>query len=150
MLYSKPCAHAIRALAHLADPWGPGRARLREIARDEGLPVEALGKIMQRLVRRGLLRSRRGPGGGFSLARAAEAVTLLEVVEAVDGLEHVHGCAVGLPRCGDASPCPLHHTWKGLREHVIRYLERTTLSDMARALARRRRPGRRRPGTSAP
>jgi Rrf2 family protein len=97
-----------------------------------------LGKILQELVRKGLLVSRRGPGGGFRLARRPELITLRDVVAAIDGLDHYLECAVGLERCADDSPCPLHDTWKGLRAQVMNYLETTTLDQMARAVARKK------------
>ncbi|HEY4682948.1 MAG TPA: Rrf2 family transcriptional regulator [Candidatus Acidoferrales bacterium] len=106
-----------------------------------------MGKILQELVRKGLLASRRGPGGGFRLARRPQLITLRDIVAAVDGLDHFLECAVGLERCADDAPCPLHHTWKGLRGRILSYLETTSVAEMARAVARKkelvRRKGRR-------
>lgn len=138
MLYSKPCEYAIRALAYLAGPSGHTSARGEEIARAENLPAPVLVKVLQQLVRRGLLESRRGPGGGFRLARKPGLITLRDVVAAIDGLDQFLECAVGLERCADDAPCPLHDTWKGLRTQFMQYLEATTLTDMAGALARKK------------
>ncbi len=147
MIYSKPCEYAIRALASLASSPKRAAAQGREIARAENLPAPVLGKVLQELVRKGLLESRRGPGGGFRLARRPELITLRDVVAAIDGLDHFLECAVGLERCADDAPCPLHDTWKGLRAQVMDYLESTSLAEMARAVARKkelvRRHGRR-------
>jgi Rrf2 family transcriptional regulator, iron-sulfur cluster assembly transcription factor len=89
--------------------------------------------------------SRRGPGGGFRLARTPQLITLRDVVAAIDGLDQFAECAVGLEGCSDDSPCPLHDTWKGLRTQMMNYLETTTLADMAAALTRKKeqlnRPG---------
>ena len=138
MLYSKPCEYAIRALAHLAGSARHSSARAQEIAQAENIPAPVLGKVLQELARKGLLESRRGPGGGFRLARRADLITLRDVVAAIDGLDQFVECAVGLERCADDAPCPLHDTWKGLRTQFIEYLERTTLADMARAVARKK------------
>jgi len=138
MLYSTPCEYAIRALAYLARSSDRSTAQGREIARAENLPAPVLGKILQELVRKGLLDSRRGPGGGFRLARRPGLITLRDVVAAIDGLDHFLECAVGLERCADDAPCPLHDTWKGLRAQVMNYLETTTLDEMARAVARKK------------
>src|SRR3970040_1368238 len=97
-----------------------------------------MGKILQELVRKGLLASRRGPGGGFRLARRPQLITLRDIVAAVDGLDHFLECAVGLERCADDAPCPLHHTWKGLRGRILSYLETTSVAEMARAVARKK------------
>ena len=138
MIYSKPCEYAIRALACLAA--SPRRSPIqgRAIARAEGLPAPTLRKVLHLLTRKRLLRARRGPSGGFCLARRPELVSLKDVVEAVDGLDHMRRCAVGLARCADDAPCPLHHTWKAMREQILRYLERTSLSEMACALERKK------------
>ena len=138
MIYSKPCEYAIRALAYLAQRRDGTAARGEEIARAEKIPAPVLGKILQKLVRRGLLESRRGPGGGYRLARRAELITLRDVVGAIDGLDQFLECAVGLERCADDAPCPLHDTWKSLRTQMMNYLETTTLSEMAQAVARKK------------
>jgi Rrf2 family transcriptional regulator, iron-sulfur cluster assembly transcription factor len=138
MIYSKPCEYAIRALAFLARSPREGGAPGMVIAREEGLPAPVLGKVLQELVRKGLLESRRGPGGGFRLARKPQLITLRDVVAAIDGLDQFLECAVGLERCSDESPCPLHDTWKGLRTQMMNYLQVTTLDDMAAAVTRKR------------
>jgi Rrf2 family protein len=138
MIYSKPCEYAIRALAFLARFPADGAAQGKEIAKAERLPAPVLGKVLQELVRKGLLESRRGPGGGFRLARNPQLITLRDVVAAIDGLDQFLECAVGLERCSDDSPCPLHDTWKDLRTQFMNYLEATTLSDMAAAVTRKK------------
>ncbi len=138
MLYSKSCEYAIRAMAYLARQPRGTAARGEEIARAEGLPAPVLGKILQQLTRRGLLKSRRGPGGGFTLARRPRLVTLRDVVAVVDGLDHFLECAVGLDRCSDEAPCPLHDSFKPLRQRVLYYLETTTLEEMSRAVTRKK------------
>ncbi|MBZ5696105.1 MAG: Rrf2 family transcriptional regulator [Acidobacteriia bacterium] len=138
MIYSKPCEYAIRALVYLARFPGQGAAQGTEIAKAEGLPAPVLGKVLQELVRKGLLESRRGPGGGFRLARKPQLITLRDVVAAIDGLDQFAECAVGLEGCSDDSPCPLHDTWKGIRTQLMSYLEATTLTDMAAAVTRKK------------
>ncbi len=137
MFYSKPCEYAIRSLAFLASS-KQGIARAEEIARAEKLPLPVLSKILQDLTRKGLLKSRRGPGGGFRLARRPELITLRDVVAAVDGLDQFLECAVGLERCSDESPCPLHDQWKDLRADFVDYLEHTKLDVMASTVARKK------------
>ncbi|MGA8766990.1 MAG: Rrf2 family transcriptional regulator [Candidatus Acidiferrales bacterium] len=137
MIYSKPCEYAIRALVFLARFPDRGAVQGVEIAKAEGLPAPVLGKVLQELVRKGLLESRRGPGGGFRLARNPQLITLRDVVAAIDGLDQFAECAVGLEGCSDNSPCPLHDTWKGLRTQLMTYLETTTLDDMATAVSRK-------------
>ena len=137
MIYSKPCEYAIRALAYLASS-PEVMARAEEIARAEHLPIPVLSKVLQELARKGLLKSRQGPGGGFRLARRPELITLRDVVAALDGLDQFLECAVGLESCTDASPCPLHDRWTRVREGLLEYLSSTTLDDMAQAVIRKK------------
>ncbi|MGA3295810.1 MAG: Rrf2 family transcriptional regulator [Candidatus Acidiferrales bacterium] len=137
MIYSKPCEYAIRALVFLARFPDQGAAQGMEIAKAEGLPAPVLGKVLQELVRKGLLESRRGPGGGFRLARNSQLITLRDVVAAIDGLDQFAECSVGLEGCSDDSPCPLHDTWKVLRRQLMNNLEVTTLADMAATVTRK-------------
>ncbi len=138
MIYSKPCEYAVRALCYLAQSSNGSPARGQEIAKAEGLPAPILGKVLQELVRKGLLESRRGPGGGFLLARRAELITLRDIVAAIDGLDHFLECVVGLEACSDESPCPLHGTWKSLRSQMMNDIEATTLAEMAGTVARKK------------
>ena len=138
MLYSKPCEYAIRALTRLANSPGDSAVGAREIARAEGIPLPVLGKILQELVRKGLLDSRRGPGGGFRLARRPELILLRDIVAAIDGLDHFMNCVLGLAQCSEEAPCPLHNSWKELRTRIFEDMDATTLAQMARAAASKR------------
>jgi len=138
VLYSKPCEYAIRALTFLAGAPDRQPAQAKELARAENIPAPVLAKILQELARKGLLRSRRGPGGGFSLARRPEMITMRDVVAAIDGLEHFHRCVAGLENCGEEAPCPLHQSWKVIRGQILHDLETTTLAQMALAVARKK------------
>jgi Rrf2 family transcriptional regulator, iron-sulfur cluster assembly transcription factor len=135
MIYSNACEYAIRALIHLARHEGEF-TKLRLVAETEAIPYAFLASISQRLVASGLLESARGPTGGYVLARPAAEVTLYQIKEIVDGVEELAECAVGLGRCSDEVPCPLHDTWKPLRRQIELYLRSTTLADMAEAMDR--------------
>jgi Rrf2 family transcriptional regulator, iron-sulfur cluster assembly transcription factor len=147
MIFSRPCEYAIRALTSLAVA-PSGAARAEEIAQAEGIPLPILSKVLQDLVRKGLLESRRGPGGGFRLARRLDLITLRDVVAAIDGLDPFYACVTGLPGCSDETPCPLHDMWKEMRAGLMESFEKTNLETMARAIARKKKAfpsGKRRP-----
>jgi len=138
MLYSRPCEYAIRATAYLARQPKGQLVSVGEVARAESIPVPFLSRIFYNLARAGLLHSKKGPGGGFELARPAHKIALRDIVATVDGLEAFQQCAVGLARCSDEMPCPLHDMWKELRQRIAGYLERISLADMANAVERKR------------
>jgi Rrf2 family protein len=138
MIHSSACEYAIRAMTYVAG-FEPGtRLLARDISAHEKIPGPFLGKIFQTLVRAGLLKSSKGPGGGFSLAKDPETITLYDIYRAIDGTTYLDACAVGLARCSDDVPCPLHERWKPIRERIRTYLEETSLADMAMATRRKR------------
>jgi Rrf2 family protein len=133
MIHSSACEYAIRAMTYVAD-FEPGtRLLARDISAHERIPGPFLGKIFQTLVRAGLLKSSKGPGGGFSLAKDPQTIALYDIYQAIDGTTYLDACAVGLARCSDETPCPLHERWKPIRERIRQYLESTSLADMAEA-----------------
>ena len=139
MLYSRSAEYAIRAFVHLAQVPDGRYAMVKQIAAEEEIPAHFLAKILQQLARKGMLRSSKGPTGGFSLRVPADEVRLLDIVEALDGLSEYEKCASGLAECTDDMPCPLHDSWKPLRSRIMDYLGRNTIADLAKALEQKRR-----------
>jgi len=138
MLYSRPCEYAIRTMAYLARVAADKRVQAQEIAAAESIPAPILAKVLQQLARSGLVNSFKGPGGGFSLNRPPSSINLHEIFRLVDGVEDLDRCAVGLAECNDFAPCPLHDTWKSVRVHLLQYLKKTTLEEMASAVERKK------------
>ena len=90
---------AIHAMAHIARAKGGVNQSVGEIADHQGVSEAHLSKVMQRLVKVGLLTSRRGPGGGFLLRRPAATISLLEILEAMDGPMADTKCLLGRKKC---------------------------------------------------
>lgn len=138
MLYTTGTEYAIRALTLLALRPSDRMTQLGDITESDELPQAFLAKILNQLVQAGLLRSARGPGGGYALARPAADISLLEIRAALDGNADLNECAVGLEPCTDETPCPLHEAFKPLRHAIRAYLEETSLEDLAHALGAKR------------
>jgi len=136
-MYSTTCAYAIRAMSRLALIRPDGYARINEITQGTDLPAYFLAKIFRDLTRAGLLRSAKGRGGGFALAKRPEQIRLFDIVEAIDGEKPYTNCVVGLARCDDTQPCPQHDAFKPVRLQILSYLHSTTLDQMSEALARK-------------
>jgi Rrf2 family protein len=136
MIYSRSSEYAIRACVNLARVSGGKCAMVKDIAQKESVPAHFLAKILQSLARKGLLRSTKGPSGGFYLDRPARTVTLLDIVQAVDGLESYDRCVAGLARCSDGKPCPMHRDWTRLRSRIMDYLGGTSVGSLARSTSR--------------
>ncbi len=134
MIYSNACGYAIRAMSRLAMMRPDGYLLLDELCEGTDLPRHFVAKIFQDLVRKGLLLSAKGRGGGFALSKSPEKLSLYDIVAAVDGVDRLDDCVVGLSRCDDQQPCPQHDEWKNLRETLRSYLRDTTLDQMANTL----------------
>lgn len=137
MIYSNACAYAIRAMARLALLRPDGYLLLDELCNGTDLPRHFVAKIFQDLVRRGLLVSAKGRGGGFALARKPASITLYDIVEVVDGVDQFDQCVVGMAKCNDTQPCPQHDQWKSIRTQIKKFLMQTTLDRMASTLGRK-------------
>lgn len=101
-----------------------------QIAASIDSPANYLGKLLGILCRAGLLDSQKGFNGGFRLARPAEEIRLLDIVEPVEQLTHWRQCVLGEPVCSNASPCALHSKWNAIAGQYIEMLETTKLSDL--------------------
>jgi Rrf2 family protein len=112
---------------------------VRHIAEEAEIPTHFLAKILQQLARKGYLRSSKGPTGGFCLRMRASELSLLNIVDAVDGLADFERCPAGLAECNDNAPCGMHDSWKALRSRIIEYLERTSIEDLAKSFEQKRR-----------
>src|SRR5919201_445368 len=91
---SKKTDYGLMAMVHLAAHEDQGAASARDIAEQYDIPLELLAKVLQQLMRKGLLRSLHGTRGGYRLARPASAVSVAEVIEALDGPLGITQCAV--------------------------------------------------------
>jgi Rrf2 family protein len=143
MMFSTKAEYGVRVMVGLARRAGKGPVPLAEIAADDGLPLAYLEHLVARLRKAGLLDSRRGAHGGYLLARAPEAITMAEVVEALEGsiapIECISEAADGSIVCtresaGEGEPslvCPTKLLWTRVRFSIVRTLQETTLADLA-------------------
>lgn len=134
--------YALRAVYHIAEQESEGPVRVTDIAEALGVPRNYLSKTLHQLARAGVLRSTRGPHGGFRLAAPPERVTLAEVVGPFLPAEG-RACVLGRARCSDASPCAAHSRWKQVSERMRTFFGETTVGDLISGpgeTARRPRP----------
>ena len=132
MLLSKSCVYGLRGALFMASKKDEeGYLPIREISDKLDISFHFLTKILQQLTAAGLLESFRGPNGGVRLTKDGEDISLLEIVEAIDGPDLLTECALGLPRCGEDIPCPLHEKWANTRDNIRVMLQQTSLKEMA-------------------
>jgi len=135
MLFSKACTYAIRASVLITLKEMKEKRNfipIRELSDELDLSFHFLTKIMQELTEARIMESFRGPNGGVGFTRPARQIMLLDIVAAVDGMNLFTQCAMGLPGCGEATPCPLHNAWARRRADLMKMLSKTSLTNLAR------------------
>ncbi|MBI1357763.1 MAG: Rrf2 family transcriptional regulator [Acidobacteria bacterium] len=129
-MFSQTAEYALRAVVCLADA-APAARTSQQIAELTQAPRDYLSKILQALGRADLVAAQRGKRGGFSLTRAAEEITLYDVLEAVDPIPRIRRCPLGL-RAHRTQLCPLHRRLDSAMESVERELRGATIAEMMR------------------
>lgn len=128
---SKKVDYALIALMHLAkrEETEPASSA-REIASAYGVPQDLLAKILQKLTRHGLVLSHQGTKGGYQLARVADAISVMSVVEAVDGPPMLLQCVTDLGTCQQFDTCNVKTPLSRLNDEVMRMLSEATVASM--------------------
>lgn len=131
-MLSQTAEYALRALLRLAEDRGPDPLPADVISTELGVPKNYLSKILHALGRRGIVRSSRGPQGGFRLAVPADELSLASIVEVFDPqlLAEQNRCLLGQTVCSDDEPCLAHDHWKAVSASVQNFFRRTTLADL--------------------
>jgi Rrf2 family protein len=128
---SRKIDYALRAVIHLASEDDGERAcSVSEIATRERIPRQFLVKIIQELIHKGLVRSRRGPRGGYVLARPAKDVTFRQVIEAVEGPISLNACTGEHADCFLLGLCGMERIWREGQRRVMELFENTTIADV--------------------
>ncbi|MGE3106872.1 MAG: Rrf2 family transcriptional regulator [Phycisphaerales bacterium] len=129
-MLNQAVGYAASALGYVANTKGR-TALVKEIAEACGIPSPYLAKIIHSLSKSGIVTTQRGIGGGVTLARPAEQLTLWELCQAMnDPIIHAR-CMLGTAQCSDERACPAHAFWKEHRAQHMEFLMRTTIADVA-------------------
>ncbi len=132
-LIKRNTGYGLRALTFMASHEGDQAFTAEELAEVAGTSADFMHKIMQALRDASIVRSRRGPGGGFRIARDPGDITLLEIVNAVQGEFQVNRCVIGLDVCERSVACPLRPTWMRIQRELEDGLAGTTLAEVVGA-----------------
>jgi Rrf2 family protein len=131
MILSKACIYGMRASLYLASRKDDRYVSISKIGDELNISSHFLTKILQQLTQANLLESLKGPRGGVRLKKSGDKIRLIDVVEAIDGLDILTECALGLPGCGDQKPCPVHDDWAEVRTELREMLESNSLGALA-------------------
>ncbi|HVZ23738.1 MAG TPA: Rrf2 family transcriptional regulator [Vicinamibacterales bacterium] len=131
MRLSKKADYALIAMKHLAQAGGAQSTSAREIAEQYDIPIELMAKVLQRLVRTGLLASTQGTRGGYALGRASATITVAEVIQAIDGPVTVTACSTEKHDCEQFGKCSIRDPLWQIRERIVSALATVTIAEMA-------------------
>ncbi len=135
MQITRATDYAVRVMIHLAGLPQGCSVRMAELSEATDVSGHFLSKVLQQLVRSRFIRSQRGSGGGYVLAVSPASVSLLDVVEAMEGPVRLNQCLQEGPSCDRKAWCPAHQVWAEAQAAVANVLGRASMSDLA-ALAR--------------
>lgn len=135
-MFSKACKYGIKAVIYIAvQSLQNVRVSLAEIAHEIDSPKSFTAKILQELARNKVIVSIKGKTGGYEVRKENMAqITLLQIVTSIDGDNIYTLCGLGLKKCSEQYPCPIHKEFKIIREKLKITLENTTLEMMATSI----------------
>ena len=131
---SKKADYALIAMKHLAADAPHGTASAREIAERYDIPLELLAKVLQQLTRHGFLASHMGIHGGYHLARPTTAISVADVIQAIDGPLEITACGPSDERCDQFSKCNVRDPLWRVKDRIIAVLQTFSLSEMAHGM----------------
>ena len=132
-MFSKACEYGIKASIFIAKNSQEGkRVSPKEISEEINSPQAFTAKILQALVKNNIVKSIRGAHGGFEINKdQIVTIKLSEIVMAIDGDTIYSGCGLGLSKCDENHPCPVHDKFKAIRDGLKHMLETTNLEELA-------------------
>jgi len=132
---SKTCLYGIRAALLVASMGEEKKyVPIRRISDELGISFYFLTKILQTLTQNNIMSSYRGPNGGVALARPARDISLMEMINVIENESGFDSCILGLPGCGERTPCPLHDDWGETRDRIVSMFENTNLEELGRKI----------------
>lgn len=135
MKLSRRTDYALRAMTYLAMRRDDDPCSIAEIARAENIPKEFTAKVLKELCRTGFIRSRLGPRGGYRLARPAKEMTVLEIIEALDGPLAINDCLGDPGFCGQTPGCQMHVLFRKVNDTMKDILGSATVADIVKEAA---------------
>lgn len=130
-MFSKTYGYAIRGILYLASTSENGKKiRIEEISKTISIPKYFLAKVMNKMVRAGILTSIKGPNGGFCINDQTLGTPLIKIFMLIDGSSLYEGCVLHLRNCSDATACPMHARMKNSKNEILTMLSQTTIGHL--------------------
>lgn len=130
VFFSKACELGLQAVLFLSIKKEKIIFNAEEVSKELKVPKEFVSKVLQILTNSGVVGSKKGKNGGFYLAKNPNQIKLIDIVEAIDGLDVFKSCVLGFPGCSMEKPCPVHNKWGVLRDEAYKMLNDETLEQL--------------------
>ena len=132
MILSKACEHAVRSTIYIGQQSSSeGRVSLKEIDIEIDAPEAFTAKILQQLVKKGIISSIQGAKGGFTMnKKSSREVKLIDIIHTIDGNTFETKCVLGLKQCSESSPCPIHNQFKHIKKDYLNMLQKANIQKM--------------------
>jgi len=130
VIFSKACELGLQAVLFLSIKKEKVIFNAEEVSNELKVPKEFVSKVLQILTNSGIVGSKKGKSGGFYLAKSPANIRLIDIVEAMDGLEVFKSCVLGFHGCSSEKPCPVHDKWGKLRDEAFKMLSEETLEQL--------------------
>lgn len=132
MQLTKSSIYGLRASILLTQKGvGNNYITIRELSEELNISFHFLTKILQQLSKSEILESFKGPNGGVRLAKPPNKITLKDIVTSIDIKYRILNCPLGMPGCGELSPCPLQQEWQNFKFKIEKMMTEVTLEDLS-------------------
>jgi Rrf2 family protein len=134
-MLSNTCKTAIKAVIYLASKHDTGeKSSIGEISEHIEASEHTVAKVLQILAKQGIINSVKGPSGGFFVNGKQLNYPVVNIVESIDGKQVFKECGLGLSKCSEKHPCPIHHLYKEGREIIEKLFRQTKVGDLCHAV----------------
>lgn len=136
MIFTKACEYGIRAAIYVAKKsLNQERCSMKDISREIDSPEAFTAKILQKLVKAQIIRSVKGATGGFEVGlKEMKKIKLTDIVIAIDGEVNDKICVLGLKKCSELKPCPVHNKFKHIKKDLLSMIHNTSLAEMSNSV----------------
>lgn len=133
-LYSKNTEYILRAFSFLSASESKEKFSPKTLCQRAKVSESFTRKGFQQLVREKILEAVSGPNGGYRFIRKPTEISILEIIEAIEGKGFFDGCVMGLKQCSENKPCPIHNFWAKQKKQTIKMFQTKTIKDLIRSI----------------
>ena len=129
-MLSKSFSYALRSVLYMSALQEKRFVQLHEIAEQLDVPRHFLGKVMKRLAKKGIIDSTKGHAGGYGLNESTLTVSVLDILNLIEGEQLFQTCVIGFKKCDAANPCPLHNQFAETKKQMLNIFSETKIGDL--------------------